>query len=150
MILIISTTHWLSCSDLFVSRVMFSSLVLGSDPVVFCWSCRSRSSAYFAIGVYLLCCDYSIAHFLWNYNHQNIRNLQNIFVNKREKIQIDENLLQSAKECAIMVFVVVSLAVACLPLPYTACFYEAGDTQQGRATGFFSVNFLHPTGLLRI
>ena len=91
-------------------RVLFSSLVSGSDPVVFCWSYGSRSSAYFAIGVYLLCCDYSIAYFPLNCNHQNIRSLQNIFVDKIEKRQSAENLLQFVFRCAIIVFVVVSLA----------------------------------------
>ena len=79
------TTHWLSSLG---SDSMFCCLVtlycqlssvccrrwFCSDPVVFCWSSRSRSSAYFAIGLYLLCCDYSIAYFFPNCNIQNVRN----------------------------------------------------------------------------
>ena len=72
------TTHWLSSlgSDSVVCCLfpVVSRLLLCSDPVVFCWSSRSRSSAYFAIGLYLLCCDYSIAYFFPNCNIQNVRN----------------------------------------------------------------------------
>ena len=86
------TTHWLS---LLGSALGWRVILLAVQiPLCSAGHIGSTSVVYFAIGLYLLCCDYSIAHFSVNCNIQNERSWQNIFVHKIEKSQIAENVLQ--------------------------------------------------------
>ena len=76
-----------------------------------------KAGAYFAIGLYLLCCVYSIAYFSPNCNIQNKRNSQNNFVEVGENQQNGEKIWRNPFTFdgiyAIMVNVVVSLEGGC-------------------------------------
>ena len=104
MTLNLPTTHWLSSLG---SDSIFVSLPV-QIPLCSAGLLCSKSVFYFAIGLYLLCCDYSIAYFFPNCNIQNTRNYQNNFVQVGEIRQVAEKRLQFVLGCAIIVFVVVS------------------------------------------
>ena len=104
MTLNLPTTHWLSSLG---SDSIFVSLPV-QIPLCSAGLLCSKSVFYFAIGLYLLCCDYSIAYFFPNCNIQNARSYQNIFVQVGEMRHVAEKHLQFVLGCAIIVFVVVS------------------------------------------